>query len=247
MVKTWNLSPLLSLHAQHWIRLRIDDIYSSMSKAKAKAIAIAIATAKALNFLQATLEEVVEADLLLHVLDASSPNVEVQREAVYKVLKQLGIADEELKAKVLEVWNKSDIYDPEAAHADKTAPLTTGRRSDAEGVNASREESLVAGEQSSRSGALPSASQQSIREQQIAVTAAVDSAIRDDRSPAATSCSADKCESSASPDSAPINRQPDNGETIETSQSASPEAARRDAVWQLIQVRRIPRNCPIAS
>ena len=59
--------------------------------------------------MQATLEEVVEADLLLHVLDASSPNVGVQREAVYKVLQQLGIAENRLKTKLVEVWNKSDL------------------------------------------------------------------------------------------------------------------------------------------
>lgn len=35
--------------------------------------------------LQATLEEVVEADILLHVLDASSPNVLQQRETVNQV------------------------------------------------------------------------------------------------------------------------------------------------------------------
>ena len=52
-----------------------------------------------------------EADLLLHVLDASSPNVGVQREAVYKVLKQLGIAESKLKTQLVEVWNKSDLIE----------------------------------------------------------------------------------------------------------------------------------------
>ena len=37
------------------------------------------------QLLQATLEEVCEADLLLHVLDASSPSVTHQREAVLQV------------------------------------------------------------------------------------------------------------------------------------------------------------------
>ena len=35
--------------------------------------------------MQATLEEVCEADLLLHVLDASSPHVQQQRTAVLQV------------------------------------------------------------------------------------------------------------------------------------------------------------------
>lgn len=37
---------------------------------------------------RATLEEVVEADVLLHVLDASIPNVHEQREAVIQVQRQ---------------------------------------------------------------------------------------------------------------------------------------------------------------
>ena len=38
---------------------------------------------------QATLEEVCEADLLLHVLDAASPNVLEQRAAVLQVMRYL--------------------------------------------------------------------------------------------------------------------------------------------------------------
>ena len=52
-----------------------------------------------------------EADLLLHVLDASSPNVGVQREAVYKLLQQLGIAENRLKTQLVEVWKKSDLIE----------------------------------------------------------------------------------------------------------------------------------------
>lgn len=37
------------------------------------------------KWVQATLEEVCEADLLLHVLDASSPDVQQQRSAVLQV------------------------------------------------------------------------------------------------------------------------------------------------------------------
>ncbi|MDH3734073.1 MAG: GTPase HflX [Gemmatimonadota bacterium] len=42
---------------------------------------------------RATLEEVVEADLLLHVIDASSPSWEEQREAVEDVLREAGAGD----------------------------------------------------------------------------------------------------------------------------------------------------------
>lgn len=57
----------------------------------------------------ATLEEVSEADLLLHVADASNPELERQIAAVNQVLKDLGVTD---KATVL-VLNKVDrIKDP---------------------------------------------------------------------------------------------------------------------------------------
>ncbi len=54
---------------------------------------------------KATLEEVVEADLLLHVIDASSPRMEVQIQAVEQVLGELGISD---KANI-KVYNKMDL------------------------------------------------------------------------------------------------------------------------------------------
>lgn len=53
---------------------------------------------------RATLEEVVEADLLLHVVDASHPNSSAQIEAVNQVLESLGAAAKP----VLMVYNKID-------------------------------------------------------------------------------------------------------------------------------------------
>ncbi|KAL7231619.1 hypothetical protein ACSBR2_009785 [Camellia fascicularis] len=53
----------------------------------------------------ATLEEVVEADLLVHVLDSSAPNLDEHRETVLQVLKQIGVSDEKLQ-NMIEVWNK---------------------------------------------------------------------------------------------------------------------------------------------
>lgn len=58
--------------------------------------------------LQATLEEVTEADLLLHVLDASSPQALRQRSAVLGVLRGLGVSEERLRGALIEVWNKVD-------------------------------------------------------------------------------------------------------------------------------------------
>ncbi|CAH9110808.1 unnamed protein product [Cuscuta epithymum] len=56
----------------------------------------------------ATLEEVVEADVLMHVLDSSAPNLDEQRETVLQVLEQIGVSEEKLE-NMIEVWNKIDI------------------------------------------------------------------------------------------------------------------------------------------
>ena len=53
---------------------------------------------------KATLEEVIEADLLLHIVDISSPQAEEQIEAVNVVLDELGVADKPM----LMVFNKID-------------------------------------------------------------------------------------------------------------------------------------------
>jgi GTP-binding protein HflX len=54
---------------------------------------------------KATLEEVLEADLLLHIIDISHPQAEDQRASVQKTLKELG-ADKKPR---LEVYNKIDL------------------------------------------------------------------------------------------------------------------------------------------
>ncbi|MBL60051.1 MAG: GTPase HflX [Verrucomicrobiales bacterium] len=53
---------------------------------------------------KATLEEVIEADLLLHVVDISSPQAEEQIEAVNIVLEELGVVDKPM----MMVFNKID-------------------------------------------------------------------------------------------------------------------------------------------
>ncbi|MGI6160347.1 MAG: GTPase HflX, partial [Limnochordia bacterium] len=55
---------------------------------------------------QATLEEVVYADLLLHVIDASHPQSLEQKEAVEEVLKEIGAAQP-----IISVYNKVDLLD----------------------------------------------------------------------------------------------------------------------------------------
>ena len=61
---------------------------------------------------RATLEEVLDADLLLHVRDIAHDETDFQSENVDLVLKELGIPDEQFDD-MIEVWNKSDLLDPE--------------------------------------------------------------------------------------------------------------------------------------
>ena len=62
---------------------------------------------------RATLEEVIEADLILHVRDVSHADAEPQSLDVEQVLKQLGIAPQD-GARLVEVWNKIDRLDRDA-------------------------------------------------------------------------------------------------------------------------------------
>jgi GTPase len=65
---------------------------------------------------RATLEEVVEADLILHVRDIAHPESELQAENVGKVLAELGI-DHKGQGRMLELWNKVDLLPPDKADA----------------------------------------------------------------------------------------------------------------------------------
>jgi GTP-binding protein HflX len=62
---------------------------------------------------RATLEEVIEADLILHVRDVSHEDTQAQSLDVEEVLRQLGIAPQD-SARLIEVWNKVDRLDDEA-------------------------------------------------------------------------------------------------------------------------------------
>ena len=62
---------------------------------------------------RATLEEVLEADVILHVRDISHPDTEAQAADVLDVLTDLGI-DVASGGRLIEVWNKVDRLDGEA-------------------------------------------------------------------------------------------------------------------------------------
>ncbi len=61
---------------------------------------------------RATLEEVIEADVILHVRDMSHDDAAAQSRDVEKVLAELGIAPED--PRIVEVWNKIDRLDAAA-------------------------------------------------------------------------------------------------------------------------------------
>ena len=103
---------------------------------------------------RATLEEVREADLLVHVRNMAHPDREAQREDVDDVLTSLGLAEEGAPPRI-EAWNKVDLLSAEereqlgeeAERRDDVVPISavTG-----EGLEALRErmaEKLRSGEQ----------------------------------------------------------------------------------------------------
>ncbi|MDX7949860.1 GTPase HflX [Lichenihabitans sp. Uapishka_5] len=70
---------------------------------------------------RATLEEVVSADIVLHVRDISHPDTKAQSDDVAGILEELGINPTD-HGRVIEVWNKLDLLDEEQ-RADKAAVL----------------------------------------------------------------------------------------------------------------------------
>lgn len=63
---------------------------------------------------RATLEEVLEADLILHVRDIAHPETEEQAADVGEILESLGVAED---VPMFEVWNKIDLLSPDMRDA----------------------------------------------------------------------------------------------------------------------------------
>lgn len=77
---------------------------------------------------RATLEDVVEADVLLHVRDVSHGETEAQAGDVAVVLRELGIDPDDTR-RIIEVWNKADLLTPEErARLAATSDRTEGER-----------------------------------------------------------------------------------------------------------------------
>ena len=75
---------------------------------------------------RATLEEVIEADLILHVRNIAHAETTAQARDVAGVLKDLGIDVHAADAAVIEVWNKADLLSDEArSQISRDARFTT--------------------------------------------------------------------------------------------------------------------------
>jgi GTP-binding protein HflX len=76
---------------------------------------------------RATLEEVIEADVILHVRDIANPDNNAQAQDVMKVLAELGISAE--TTPIIEVWNKIDLlpHDEQGTLSALAATTTAGR------------------------------------------------------------------------------------------------------------------------
>jgi GTPase len=80
---------------------------------------------------RATLEEVQEADVVLHVRDVANPDSEAQARDVQTVLAELGVTFDEGKT-VVEVWNKVDLLSED----DREVVEGHARRKEASAVSA---------------------------------------------------------------------------------------------------------------
>ncbi|MEQ1955530.1 GTPase HflX [Mesorhizobium sp. CN2-181] len=90
---------------------------------------------------RATLEEVIEADLVLHLRDISDPDTAAQAEDVERILADLGVDTGETH--VIEVWNKIDLLDQatrqrllEDAHLHEDSPPVPISAVTGEGIEA---------------------------------------------------------------------------------------------------------------
>lgn len=93
----------------------------------------------------ATLEEVVEADLLVHVLDCTAPNLDEHRSTVLSVLEQIGVSNEKLE-KMIEVWNKIDNQEDRDESQDDGEDVQASDLSEEGNNDLASEQSLLSAE-----------------------------------------------------------------------------------------------------
>ncbi len=77
---------------------------------------------------RATLEEVIEADLILHVRDVSDPDTMAQADDVNRILGDLGIGPDQ-DEHVIDIWNKIDLINSDD-RADRFNHLKSGHKNE---------------------------------------------------------------------------------------------------------------------
>lgn len=77
---------------------------------------------------RATLEEVIEADLILHVRDIVHDAHDVQRADVDAVLRELGVDPQDEATNLIEAWNKIDLLEPAERERIANAAQRSGGR-----------------------------------------------------------------------------------------------------------------------
>jgi GTP-binding protein HflX len=93
---------LRALHLPHGGKAMLSDTVGFISNLPTQLVAA----------FRATLEEVLEADVILHVRDISHEDAGAQEKDVDAVLRQLGI-DPSAGGRIIEVWNKIDRFAPD--------------------------------------------------------------------------------------------------------------------------------------
>jgi GTP-binding protein HflX len=91
---------------------------------------------------RATLEEVVDADVILHVRDIANPDHPAQAQDVLKVLGDLGVTADQVP--IIEVWNKVDLLPQDEDGSRVLEASAAGKVADAVQVSAQSGEGLVA-------------------------------------------------------------------------------------------------------
>jgi GTP-binding protein HflX len=81
---------------------------------------------------RATLEEVLDANLILHVRDIAHPETQAQSDDVSEILEELNVSDD-AKDGMVEVWNKTDLLEDDAL---KNAMNRSGRHEKVQAVSA---------------------------------------------------------------------------------------------------------------
>ena len=92
---------------------------------------------------RATLEEVIESELILHVRDIAHEDTDAQSKDVYSVLSQLGV-EEDGKKNVIEIWNKIDLLEPEALETMREVKSDTPQQILLSAVNGEGVDDLLA-------------------------------------------------------------------------------------------------------